>query len=172
MNQAMEYSEIDNGEKFNWDINNYTPEEFWNVYFTKYIKTTKTEYDRAKDELYVYFVDGSMVQVTSNGRDYRYYTNSKNYKNAVPGKDSFMFCFNTYNKNAADKKLNKNDYKYHDKLGIEPYAFKWNGDRKQLFSSSAPYSCGCSENCTNRCYCTKLIQINGWKIPDDYPLKF
>jgi len=27
----------------------------------------------------------------------------------------------------------------------------------------------CKKDCTNCGYCTKWIQLNGWKIPKDYP---
>ena len=28
---------------------------------------------------------------------------------------------------------------------------------------------GCYEGCTNCVFCAKLIQLNNWKIPKDYP---
>jgi len=32
---------------------------------------------------------------------------------------------------------------------------------------------GCNKDATNEAaYCTKVIQLNNWKIPKDYPFKF
>lgn len=76
---------------------------------------------------------------------------------------------------------NTNPYAY--KHGMEPYIevnnYKdennnlipnWNGTRENLFVNP---QLGCKETVTNeRAFCTKLIQMNGWKIPKDYPLKF
>ena len=50
---------------------------------------------------------------------------------------------------------------------FEPYAWAWNGTREQLVSGDS-YSC----DGQYRCYCTKLIQYDGWKISKDYPVKF
>jgi hypothetical protein len=52
---------------------------------------------------------------------------------------------------------------------FEPYIFEWNGTRQHLISSS---SYGCNKQNSKKgkaTYCTKLIQMNGWKIPKDYP---
>ena len=44
----------------------------------------------------------------------------------------------------------------------------WDGTRESLFKGE--YGCKKDTNRT-RPYCTKLIQMNGWKIPKDYPLR-
>ena len=59
---------------------------------------------------------------------------------------------------------------HHQGKGMEPYMGGWNGTREQLFTRS---NIGCNETATNdRAYCTKLIQMNNWKIPKDYPFEF
>lgn len=44
----------------------------------------------------------------------------------------------------------------------------WDGTRESLFKGE--YGCK-KETSRTRPYCTKLIQMNGWKIPKDYPLR-
>lgn len=47
---------------------------------------------------------------------------------------------------------------------IDPYIMNWDGtiDSLKQGQESSCYD-GTAE------YCTKLIQLNNWKIPDDYP---
>ena len=49
---------------------------------------------------------------------------------------------------------------------LDPYILNWDGRRESLFTDG---TWGCRKGCTNCAYCTKLIQLNGWEIPDDYP---
>ena len=61
-------------------------------------------------------------------------------------------------------------FMYDDLKGIEPYTKNWDGTIENLYNNSA---LGCKQEVTNeRAYCTKIIQMNGWKIPKDYPLRF
>ena len=55
---------------------------------------------------------------------------------------------------------------------IEPYAWNWNGTIEGLKNDNnvdGAKKYGCRKNNTRFEYCTKYIQVNGWKIPDDYP---
>lgn len=46
----------------------------------------------------------------------------------------------------------------------------WDGTEEMLRNNN---SLGCKEDVSiERAYCTALIQMNGWKIPKDYPLRF
>lgn len=49
---------------------------------------------------------------------------------------------------------------------IEPYIYSWNGKREHLKTGG---TWACKKECTNCGYCTKLIQLNSWKILSDYP---
>ena len=72
---------------------------------------------------------------------------------------SCLFMFNFY-------PIDKTTYwRYLYKKGLEPYLFEWDGQNSYLYDSS---SYGCA-NSTNHLYCTAIIQLNGWKVPDDYP---
>lgn len=52
--------------------------------------------------------------------------------------------------------------------GLQPYKYNWNGTREDLFNN-AHYGCG--KEGVIGAYCTELIRQNGWKIPNDYPIK-
>ena len=48
--------------------------------------------------------------------------------------------------------------------------YGWDGTKEMLLTNN---SIGCKKEVSNeRAYCTALIQMNGWKIPKDYPLRF
>ena len=65
--------------------------------------------------------------------------------------------------------LNTQAWKYHYNKGLEPAKYKWDGSYNSLLNDSER---GCANGGHYRgTYCTALIQYNGWKIPDDYPLK-
>ena len=60
--------------------------------------------------------------------------------------------------------------KYHYKKGVEPYKWNWDGTKEMLLNNNG---IGCKKQVSNeRAYCAALIQMNGWKIPKDYPLRF
>lgn len=173
MNQAITLSEVENGEKESWLWNGLTTSqyedtlEWYNKYLAKYIKTTKIEKtNTSKEYLFLYFADGSILQIAPWLKDYQFYTDKQALKNTKTGINNFSFMANPVL--AEDKILVAEKYKYHLKKGFEPYAWNWDGTREGLFTTSNEYGCGEMHNA----YCTKLIQINGWKIPDDYPLKF
>ncbi len=81
------------------------------------------------------------------------------------GTDAFAFRFQpkiTSDWNQDDARL-----KYAINSTFEPYAYTWDGTIEELNGTSNSKSCSRSG-----VFCTKLIQLNGWKIPKDYPLKF
>ena len=49
---------------------------------------------------------------------------------------------------------------------VEPYTFKWDGTKEDLINDTMY---GCNKNSKNYAYCTKLLQLNNWKITKDYP---
>ena len=52
--------------------------------------------------------------------------------------------------------------------GLQPYKYNWNGTREDLFNND---HYGCGKEGVIGAYCTELIRQNGWKIPNDYPIK-
>lgn len=125
--------------------------KFFNMYLKNYIKYTKIE--NKDDRLYVYFDDGSVAYLAYYGQDISFFSKASKAKLPLAeqktGKDKFLFAF--YPAGAAGKR----DV-YFRNLGVEPYIeVDWDGTKEGLYNS-----------CANA---AKIIQLNGWQIPDDYP---
>lgn len=117
----------------------------------------------------LYFADGSAVRMaSSNGRDWMFYVGNPDRCNKLGnnkyweyiGKCAFAFY---YNPKDGNKKYGWN---------FEPYAAGWDGTENSL-KNHANYGC-LNKNSNSQVwhsYCTKWIQYNNWKIPDDYPFK-
>lgn len=170
-NQAIQLSEIENGPKESWDFEAECStgyEEscirgFWDKYLEKYFKYNKAEFvpreDLGENEngdilggLRVYLADGSCFHIGYSGQDYVYYINCG--QEPEMGKNAFMFAFYPNMR----LKLYTNEYVYYKK-GIVPYV--------QASSDTITLE-GLYSNTLNY---TKIIELNGWKIPDDYPVK-
>lgn len=160
INQAILLSEQDkNIMRVDWrpsafcsagDKDNYScTVKFFNEYLKNYIKYTKIE---NKDGiLYVYFADGSAAYFTYYGQDIYFFPKGSKAELAQlkTGKDKFMFAF--YPAGASGKRN-----EYFKNLGVEPYIdANWDGTKEGLYNS-----------CSNG---AKIIQLNGWQMPDDYP---
>ena len=160
MNQAIAQSELVNGEKETWQ-GGLTPMEFYEQYYKGFVKVAKVE--QVGSDALMYFADGSLLRISTNGRDYVFYINSKSFigdkttdnNNKSMGRDVFSFRFAPYY-NEPNNKI------------FEPDKINWDGTESDLFNNS---SYGCA-NSKSKHYCTAIIQLNGWKIPDDYPIKF
>ncbi len=187
INQAITRSEIDNGDKRNWDIMYHTTvdrpdeegisaKEWYEKYLARYTQVLKTEETNTQEEVFnVYFPDGSMVGIM--GAHMLYYPDSKDYKENQLATDDgveytdrkrsdsgikyFVFHFVPYSTN--------NKWTYNK--GVVPYMdSNFDGSNDMLKNNP---TLGCRQEVTNeRAYCTELIRRNGWKIPKDYPLKF
>lgn len=186
MNQAIQRAEADYGDKTNWDIlesgfnedadgNQTTPKslEWFNKYLKPYLNLTKAEYDgNSTGKMLAYFPDGSLAFISQGS--IIFYPQAKDYekedkenggfnrKQKTCGTKYFTFYFYPWS-NAANNK-------YHYNKRVEPYMHNWDGTEEMLRNNN---SLGCKEDVSNeRAYCTALIQMNGWKIPKDYPLRF
>ena len=163
MNQAMRLSMVDNGDPDGWLERNHNysyPEtvEFMNTYFLPYMKYIKTEPSSSQNGIRVILLDGSYFSfsVTQDGGDIVYYVNGKTEINP---RNKFQYQFTKRADLSGWEKVNSSGY-------IEPYVFMWNGSVNHLKNGN---TWACKKGCTNCGYCTKLIQLNGWKIPKDYP---
>ena len=163
MNQAMRLSMVDNGDPDSWLERNHNysyPEtvEFMNTYFLPYIKYIKTDPSPSQNGIRVTLLDGSLFSfsVTQDGGDIVYYVNGKPEINP---RNKFQYQFTKRADLSGWEKVNSSGY-------IEPYVFMWNGNVTHLKNGN---TWACKKGCTNCGYCTKLIQLNGWKIPKDYP---
>lgn len=55
-------------------------------------------------------------------------------------------------------------WKYHYNRGLEPFKYSWDGRTETAVRN-------CKNGTGDGKWCTLVIQLNGWKIPDDYPYK-
>ena len=160
INQAIRLSEIDNGPVADWNLSE--PDIFYNQYLDKYIKTVgqETYYNFENVKFYVViFPDGTAMGLRKHyGYDVIFFISAKNIKDGHDVNGRNVFAFNLRNTLSSGMKT-----------FFEPYTYSWDGTEEYLMNNNVY---GCNENNLNRAYCTKLIQLNSWKIPKDYPLKF
>ncbi len=173
MNQAVKLSEIDNGEQSTWLPNSgdYSIEEYFNKYFAPYLKVVKTE---PEDDctIRVYLANGTVMKVSKADSAWYHDPHFKLYINgttngSVCGKDMFVF-------KQVIIEINKNLYR---QGGITPYTTRYPSGWDDISDDEInkilreDEGNGCSSS-SSRYYCAALIMRNGWKIPDDYPIKF
>jgi len=70
---------------------------------------------------------------------------------------NFLFAQNNY--------LQDKNTRYHKDKYLEPYMWSWDGKYESLYTADG---LGC--NNTGQ-FCTRIIQLNGWHIPKNYPKK-
>jgi len=166
-NQAIQLAEVELGPKTEWNFrteacnaDSYGEQcltEFFDKYLKKNLKYTKTEYNPTKRKLFIYLADGSLISLEWQGQDIKYYINSKKAIDgtAVMCKDVFFFGLYPNYEWPYYKLL----YKHYYGRGVEPYLREnWDGNMDTIYNNTE--------------HCAFAIQHNGWKIPDDYPLKF
>ena len=183
INQAVKMAEVDYGDKKYWwanytgaefdengiPIENSSEAEIWfNKYITPYMKVIRTEIV-SDGSLMVYFPDGSALRALSNTtRDWSFYPGNPDKCNKQYGiSGGFGICQFAFNFIPSS---NSSYWKYAKDKGFEPWNFAWDGTKEQLENA-----CIRNQRVTSdviaRVYCTKLIEYNNWKIPDNYPLK-
>ena len=184
INQAIKMAEVDYGDKKYWfeDLagaefdkdgkpvpGSSAQEKWFNKYFTPYMKILKTDtmYD---GRLIVYFPDGTALALAHHTTvDWFFFTGSRckveSYDEIhnLYGKCVFSFAFSPVSTSSI--------WKYHYNKGVEPYKYAWDGDIEQLKKACYNDTALGDSSISGRSYCTALIQLNGWKIPDDYPYK-
>lgn len=183
MNQAILMAKNDYGDYREWDfwldnsfdkdgnLINKSDKVKANIekYFKPYLNIVevKETFDKEgnRENYLYYFSDGTAFKFGSySTNDIFYYTNSPEQCEASQdniGRCQFVFQFRPLFCTA--------DWQKSCKKGIEPYMMSWrNNDVNFLYTNSKH---GCSKE-GNKNYCTAVIQMNGWKIPKNYPVKF
>ena len=183
MNQAVNLSVAANGETQYWvfpDLSEDDPDlmlnsifDFYNKYFKNYLKVLKIE--DYNGNLVLYYADGTGVYLANLGRDWIFCINASDIKklidggsevkNSLYGRSCFRFGF--YPKDGmacySGSYSNKNFFN----KGIEPYVrCASTGEDGSVHYTTA------DDLYSDPLLYTKLIQINGWEIPKDYPIKF
>ena len=189
MNQAILLSEKDNGPKEYWqycdfgeDSNKENTSEcrqHFEKYILPYIKYTKTEEFTVagRYNIAIYLGDGSVLigKVHPLLVDYFFYPNGKNFNKEEfisvndNGTETREKCGTTFFAFEFSPVQNDTASKYHYRKGFEPYKRLLNNLKKEELTGSHSYAC--SKTSTFKVWCTALIQLNGWKIPKDYPFK-
>lgn len=162
LNQAVKMSMVENGDPDTWVVRNKTYSykenvDFLNTHIFPYIRYKN--YSRCTvvpEGVCTTLHDGSMFsfRVDAGGGDIAYFLDGK--RNINP-RNKFQFQF-TKN-NGVFMGINSTHF-------IEPYIYAWNGTVQGLKNGN---KYACTKNCGDCAYCTKLIQLNGWRIPKDYP---
>ena len=171
MNQALKLSSLKHGEYSEWEFPNDSTSveqlrDWYNTYLKDYLKTVKNTdgaYRNNGSAVYnVYFADGTVVGININGHDYYFCLNAKALDEYVAsgeskGRGSKCFVFGFYPSKTAYSAKPCVRENYVGK-GIEPYINYENTD--------------CSLKDYYKLSPSKTIQMNGWKIPDNYALKY
>ena len=176
MNQAIRMAELDYGARELWfEINtDLTLQEAWvKKYIIPYMNVIKVDTvsmgSMGSKFLTIYFADGSAVSM-NNATSLDWYFFPGDPEKCISSspnrrtKDFFgrcAFAFYYYPNGDNLNHLNK-------QWNFEPYMWSWDGTENSLKNHSLH---GCSENSELPLYCTRWIQINGWRIPDDYPFR-
>ncbi|MBP3924668.1 type II secretion system protein [bacterium] len=178
INQAIQLAESNYGDRTNWDElgyglikddegneTNVAVAEAWvKKYILPYIKSDVKMINK-DGNVQLYFYDGSMVAISGSG--WLFYPNANKYKLAENGyisqKDAGKHFFLFFYAPTIQGTLGNE----HIGNGVEPYKHGWDGTKEGLLHGWY----GCAQEINTRAYCTELIKQNGWKIPDDYPIK-
>ena len=184
MNQAVTRAEVVYGDKKEWGKigNGFELDENGNpdrtksipkAWFDKYLKPYLNVVDEdvsVDGRVLVTFSDGSFASISD--WSILYYIDKKYYKEVINEDGTgYIDESETGTKLFTFAMWPTNVQIYHYNKGVEPYSGAWNGTIDHL--KNALWG-GCyRENASQRgVYCAKLIQLNGWKIPKDYPYKF
>ncbi|MCD7879196.1 MAG: type II secretion system GspH family protein [Candidatus Gastranaerophilales bacterium] len=180
-NQAIKMAEVKYGDKKRWYSSNSGSTTLYDEdgnaidgsnaidnWFQKYLASgfiiTKKELNSNGSVKY-YLNDGSAFDfLTGNDMrsdDIHFYPGGNKCQNPAKSYGVCVFAFN-FKPNSTSSK-----WKYLYNKGMEPYMFDWDGTRENLINDSS-YGCNVTGS-GNGLYCTALIQLNGWQIPDDYP---
>lgn len=186
INQAVKMAEVDYGDKKIWyqdvegaaldDEGKPVPgsseaEKWFNKYLAPYLKITKTD-TLANGAFIVYFPDGSALSQAGRHttRDWVFYPGGNPEKCDYSDGNSYGTCLFHFNFNPA---ITQPRWSHNYNKGFEPWKYYWDGTEEQLknacYKNQPIYE---SEDVNSgRFYCAAYIQLNGWKIPDDYPYK-
>lgn len=159
MNQAVIEATVEYGDWHQWDVSEDKP--LIEYYLKNYLKLLKTEKKGSKS--YYYFSDGSMVY-SSVADQYELVFCPVASRCEKRGTEKFNFAYNTVAYNINFSRF---------KNPIEPYAWKWSGERDDLFKGT--FACSpdiANEEHDRNDYCATLIMIDGWRISKDYPFRF
>ena len=137
-------------------------------YFAKYLKIQKVEVDETGTPIF-YLMDGTALSFASNtSRDWIFYTKDpkeclKKHGTIEDATGRCAFYFNYHSGPASQTDPTVDYWSGITGRGIVAYKYAWMGSVSGIQDNCGPNSRGL--------YCTALIEMDGWKIPDNYPRK-
>ena len=178
INQTIKMSIADNGDPDGWvEERAYSYDEqveFLKQYIFPYMKNLGyKECTIGQIGVCIYLMDGGAMwfSVDRNGGDIDYYVNKKDTdlkyqdRKTVVNLQRKVFSFQLAKATGKALGDGKIDSTRTSTDFITPYVFMWDGTEEGLTKKTW----ACVKGCTNCGYCTKRIQLNGWKIPKNYP---
>ena len=181
INNALQFAIAEYGDVELWmgEPKDSTYEEnvkFLKTYFMPYIKYNK--YDNCYGNMVcVYMTSGGMFAFgyDKNGGDIVYFVDGKYNENASIKENTrnvFAFQFNKKNGYAPEGGLAGEDtaigQRENRKTTVEPYVMNWDGTYEDLINNTGR-GCNLTRSAARSTFCTKLLQMNDWKITDDFP---
>ena len=179
INQTIKMSIAANGDPDGWvEEKAYSYNEqvdFLKQYIFPYMKNLGyKECTMGQIGVCIYLMDGGAMwfSVDRNGGDIDYYVNKKDTdlkyqdRKTVVNLQRKVFSFQLAKATGKALGDGKIDSTRTSTDFITPYTFMWDGTEEGLTKNG---TWACVKGCTNCGYCTKMIQLNGWKIPKNYP---
>ncbi len=114
--------------------------------------------------IYYYLADGSVFTFSEHINRTVWYYPKGNWETCeksgqkLGGRCCFAFTFQPLSSNTSA-------WKYHINKGLEPFLYEWDGKEETLLNHPI-YECA-----NKGTYCTAMIQLNGWRVPKNYPKK-
>ena len=176
MNQAILRSVVDNGEVKYWTFAEagswQSYEAFYNRYLKNYLKTLKADVSSVGSLANLFtlvFPDGSAAAIGYLGHNWYYCIKAKDLSHFADKRGTGCFMFGFYPTLGGSAYSAKN---FRNKT-FEPYVNYVAEDENGVMKDDEGNTILTDETMLyqQKCY-AKAIQLNGWKIPDDYPLKF
>lgn len=171
INQALRSSYVKNGEIAELPRSDYSYAQnvaWLETYITPFMRVDKIENchdpnQYRRNAACVRLINGDLFEfvVDYNGADLFYFPLGKwesIENNKLASKRVFPFQFAKRAQANNDDVIKSNNY-------IEAYSYRWNGNKSDLYNNS---TYGCKKG-KKKFYCTKIIELNGWEIPKDYP---
>lgn len=162
--QAVRMAEAEHGETSQWEklrsVNSGEEcFEHYNKYIGKYLKTVAHKI----------LPDGVAFSL-SDGSGFFYYYDLKYCVD-------FKKCLEVIDKSEANGTFAAKNGTYVDGKNIflfgfdgKPYAYEWDNTIDGLINGTQERpTYGCAKE--HHFYCAKLLEVNGWKVPNNYPIK-
>ena len=151
-------------------------EQWFNRYFGGFFNTLRAGKYKidGKDYFTLFFEDGSGAYLDYMGHDWFFCTEVKALENFEEnhGRKCFKFGFYPNYSREQAPKFQKcyASYNYSDK-GVEPYVSLLTKNADGTIPTGERFCTEAKDLYTQKLY-SKIIQLNGWQIPKDYPVKF